>query len=90
MSILSFPGQQPESRTNSVDLVSASELLTFDQVMAMLHIGRTKLYALVREGGLRSFKVGRTRLFRRVEIERFIHAVERAGLPKRKRRRKAA
>lgn len=70
--------------------VAPADLLTLEDVMTLLHVGKTKLYALMREGRLMSLKVGKDRMFTQTEIARFIAAEERAGLPKRKRRARKA
>lgn len=84
MTVLNFPNDRVPS--SEVPALSSGDLLTLAEVMELLRVGKTKLYALMGAGKLRSFKVGKGRMFTRVEIARFIAAEERAGLPKRKRR----
>jgi excisionase family DNA binding protein len=62
----------------------AAELLDLDQAAAKLRIGRTKLYALIAAGQIRSVKLGRKRHIRESEINRYILASERAGLAPRR------
>ena len=45
-----------------------------DDAALVLGLGRTTTYALIREGRLRSIKVGRRRLIPASEIERFLES----------------
>jgi excisionase family DNA binding protein len=51
-----------------------SELLTVDEVIKVLRVGRTTTNQLMWSGELPSVKVGRRRLVRRTDLERFIEA----------------
>jgi excisionase family DNA binding protein len=52
--------------------VAETELLTSAQVLALLQIGRTKLWELVREGAFPAYRIGAARngplRFRRAEV----------------------
>ncbi len=48
------------------------EILTIADLQEVLPIGRTKLYSLLSEGSIPSFKVGRRRLVRRGDVNRWI------------------
>ncbi|GAA1381361.1 helix-turn-helix domain-containing protein [Catellatospora chokoriensis] len=47
-------------------------LLKPEEAAAVLSIGRTSLYALVREGLIESVQVGRLRRFRRGDLETYV------------------
>ena len=47
-------------------------LLTINQVAAMLNIGRTKTYEIVRSNRMKSIKVGRRRLVPREAVEKYV------------------
>ena len=44
----------------------------------MLGITKPTLYAEIAAGRLRSFKIGRRRMFRQAELERYVEALENA------------
>ncbi len=48
------------------------EILTIADLQEVLPIGRTKLYSLLSEGLIPSFKVGRRRLVRRGDVNKWI------------------
>lgn len=50
------------------------ELLTVEQVAELLHVGRDKVYHLIRTGQLRSIKIGRLRRVSRAWITEFLTA----------------
>ena len=50
-------------------------LLTINQVAAMLNLGRTKTYEIVRSGKIKSVKVGSRRLIPRQDVERFVEDI---------------
>jgi len=52
-----------EARTRQPDLLTVDELLRF------LRLGRTRTHELLRSGELPSYKVGRRRLIRREDVE---------------------
>ena len=49
---------------------------TVEQVADMLHIGRDKVYYLLRTGQLRSIKIGRSRRITDRHLTEFITALE--------------
>jgi excisionase family DNA binding protein len=52
------------------------ELLTIEQVVALLQLARSSIYRLMDEGVLRRVKVGRAARIPRSEIERFMRRLE--------------
>lgn len=50
-------------------------LLTINQVAALLNIGRTKTYEIVRSNKMKSIKVGSRRLIPREAVEKYIAEV---------------
>lgn len=50
-------------------------LLTINQVAAMLNLGRTKTYEIVRSGKIKSLKIGSRRLIPCEEVEKYINDV---------------
>jgi excisionase family DNA binding protein len=50
-------------------------LLTINQVAALLNLGRTKTYEIVRSGKIKSLKVGSRRLIRREDVELYVEKV---------------
>ena len=49
---------------------------TVEQVAKMLHIGRDKVYHLLRTGQLRSIKIGKLRRITEDQLAEFIASVE--------------
>jgi len=49
---------------------------TVEQVAKMLHIGRDKVYQLLRTGQLRSIKIGKLRRITEEQLADFITSVE--------------
>lgn len=49
---------------------------TVEQVAKMLHIGRDKVYELLRTGQLRSIKIGKLRRITEEQLEAFIASIE--------------
>ena len=47
-------------------------LLTAEQAAEVLHVGRTTIFALLRDGALRSVRIGRCRRITRAELERYV------------------
>lgn len=47
-------------------------LLTVNETLNYLKIGRTTLYALVKEGRLKTVKIGKRTLFDKRDIDKFI------------------
>jgi excisionase family DNA binding protein len=52
---------------------------TVEQVAKMLHIGRDKVYQLIRTGQLRSIKIGKLRRITEEQIAEFIATIEDDG-----------
>ena len=52
------------------------EAYTVEQVAKMLHIGRDKVYALLRTGQLRSIKIGKSRRITQQHLAEFIATLE--------------
>jgi excisionase family DNA binding protein len=53
-------------------VVSTDKLLSVNETLTMLGIGRTKLYELIGAGEVESVKIGKRTLIKRVSVERFI------------------
>jgi excisionase family DNA binding protein len=53
---------------------------TVEQVAKMLHIGRDKVYQLLRTGQLRSIKIGKLRRITEEQLTEFIASLEDAAL----------
>jgi excisionase family DNA binding protein len=53
--------------------------LSIAQARASLGVSRTVLYHLISKGEIRTLKIGRRRLVRRAELERFLAAKEGAA-----------
>ena len=49
---------------------------TVEQVAKMLHVGRNKVYELLRTGQLRSIKIGKLRRITEDQLAEFIASVE--------------
>ena len=49
---------------------------TVEQVAEMLHVGRDKIYYLLRTGQLRSIKIGKLRRITEQQLAEFIAALE--------------
>ncbi len=49
---------------------------TVDQVAKMLHVGRDKIYYLLRTGQLRSIKIGKLRRITEQQLAEFIASLE--------------
>ena len=56
--------------------IDRPEVLTVDEVIKTLRLGRTRVNELLWSGTLRSIKVGRRRLVRRRDLERFLEEHE--------------
>ena len=52
---------------------------TVEQVAKMLHIGRDKVYYLLRTGQLRSLKIGKLRRITEQQLAEFIASLDHAG-----------
>lgn len=51
-------------------------LLTVDETIRILRLGRTRVNVMLRSGDLPSIKIGRRRLVRAEDVERFLDAHE--------------
>jgi excisionase family DNA binding protein len=49
---------------------------TVEQVAKMLHVGRDKVYELIRTGQLRSLKIGKLRRITEEHLAEFIASIE--------------
>lgn len=52
---------------------------TVEQIAEMLHIGRDKVYVLLRTGQLRSIKIGRSRRITDQHLAEFVSSLEEAS-----------
>ena len=52
------------------------QAFTVEQVAEMLHIGRDKVYSLLRTGQLRSIKIGKLRRITEDQLAEFVASVE--------------
>lgn len=52
---------------------------TVEQVAEILHIGRDKVYVLLRTGQLRSIKIGRSRRIMDQHLAEFVSSLEEAS-----------
>jgi excisionase family DNA binding protein len=52
--------------------IEQSELLTVDETIRLLRLGRTRVNEILRSGDLPSYKLGRRRLVRRRDIEEWL------------------
>jgi excisionase family DNA binding protein len=52
---------------------------TVEQVAEILHVGRDKVYGLLRTGQLRSIKIGKSRRITSEHLAEFILALEKAS-----------
>jgi excisionase family DNA binding protein len=55
---------------------------TVEQVAEILHVGRDKVYYLLRTGQLRSIKIGKLRRITNIHIVEFISSLEESGQAK--------
>ena len=55
------------------------EAYTVEQVAEMLHVGRDKVYCLLRTGQLRSIKIGKLRRITNQHLAEFIASLESAS-----------
>ncbi len=56
--------------------IQGQELLTVDETIRVLRLGRTRVNEMLRAGELPSIKIGYRRFVRRKELERFLDAHE--------------
>jgi excisionase family DNA binding protein len=65
------------NESHGVDPMSLNSplLLTINQVAALLNLGRTKTYEIVRSGKIKSLKVGSRRLIRPEDVEIYVKKI---------------
>ncbi len=64
------------------ELTGEALLLTPEQAAQVLRVGRTTLYALIKDGDLRPIHIGRSCRLSRAELERYVDRLEAlAGAP---------
>jgi excisionase family DNA binding protein len=68
------PDREPERRE-----VPHVHGYTVEQIAEMLHIGRDKVYVLLRTGQLRSIKIGRSRRITDQHLAEFVSSLEEAS-----------
>ena len=56
-------------------------LLTPEEAAQVLRLGRTTIYALIKEGALRPVHIGRSCRLSRAELERYVRRLESPPLP---------
>ena len=71
---LPHPGRDVE-----VKEVSYVRGYTVEQIAEMLHIGRDKVYVLLRTGQLRSIKIGRSRRITDQHLAEFVSSLEKVS-----------
>ena len=59
-----------------MDTQQGQQLLTVDEVIRVLRLGRTRVNEMLRSGDLPLLKIGRRRLVRAQDVERFLEAHE--------------
>lgn len=70
----------PAPRTASEgEEVSHMRGYTVEQIAEILHIGRDKVYVLLRTGQLRSIKIGRSRRIMARHLAEFVSSLEKAS-----------
>jgi excisionase family DNA binding protein len=65
--------------TSEMREVSHMRGYTVEQIAEMLHIGRDKVYVLLRTGQLRSIKIGRSRRITDRHLAEFVSSLEKAS-----------
>lgn len=65
------PRPEPAAQTAQTVVSAAAELISVDDTIALMGIGRTKLYELLNAKELESVKIGRRTLVKRDSIRRF-------------------
>lgn len=73
-------GNHPEppdaTRAGSQQWSDAQLLLTAEEAARALHVGRTTLYALIKDGQLRAVHIGRSCRLSRAELLRYVHRLD--------------
>jgi excisionase family DNA binding protein len=62
-------------------LAGSPLLLTPEEAAALLRIGRTTVYALMKAGELRSVHIGRSCRLSHAEVERYVHSLQSPAPP---------
>jgi excisionase family DNA binding protein len=70
-----WPTAHPPGRRGEKPL----QAYTVEQVAKMLHVGRDKVYYLLRTGQLRSLKIGKLRRITEQQLAEFIASLDHAG-----------
>jgi excisionase family DNA binding protein len=69
-------------RSRQREEVRHLQAYTVEQVAEILHVGRDKVYYLLRTGQLRSIKIGKLRRITDQHLARFIESLEKDSLDK--------
>jgi excisionase family DNA binding protein len=69
-------GKGMETKVEQSKLGATDELLTVDELIRWLRLGRTRTNDLLRRGSIRSYKIGRRRLVRRQDVMQFLDEQE--------------
>jgi excisionase family DNA binding protein len=75
----SCPLQATTSSDDGEEVRRAVQAYTVEQVAEILHVGRDKVYFLLRTGQLRSIKIGKLRRITNQHLAEFIASLESAG-----------
>ena len=65
----------------SGDWTDEQLLLTAEEAARALHIGRTTLYALIKDGQLRSVHIGRSCRLTRAELQSYVRSLDAPSAP---------
>jgi excisionase family DNA binding protein len=77
---MTTPQRTPTNRTSTLDVVPPV-LLTPEQAARALGLGRTTVYALIREGELRSVRLGRSRRIPYANVIEFVERLNAIPVP---------
>lgn len=58
------------------EVIGKTQAFTVEQVAEMLHVGRDKVYHLLRTGQLRSIKIGKSRRITEAHLAEFVASLE--------------
>ena len=58
----------------SIETQRRSDLMTVDELIDWIRLGRTRTHELLRSGEIPSYKLGRRRVIRRQEVEAWLEA----------------
>ena len=73
---LNVEASAPIEQARPIRLSECTDLLSIDETAAVLHCGRSKVYALIEAGELDKMKLGKSSRVTRVSVERYL---ERSG-----------